>query len=165
VKAPSQSTPPAASTVLAGDQTVEANGDSDSSGWSEAFQVTASSSGAVNSIGVYLDAGNTATSMYAGIYSDAGGQPGSLIASGKVTSISASAWNRVTMTAPNGNVTAGKTYWIAILGQGGTLNFRDHRYGGGTSVLETQRTLTSLPATWSSSTVYHDCPLSAFATG
>ena len=72
----------AASVVLLGDQTVLPAGDSNSAGSAEAFKATATTTGTVATLSVYVDTGSTATTLIAGLYADAAGKPGALLGSG-----------------------------------------------------------------------------------
>jgi hypothetical protein len=114
----------AAGTPLAGDQTIYSFVDSNAAGHAEAFRATASASGTVTSLSVYVDSSSGGTSMVAGLYRDNGGTPGGLLAQGQLTH-PAAGWN--TVTVPAVNVTGGGVYWIAVLGPAGsgTLAFRD----------------------------------------
>jgi hypothetical protein len=126
----------------------------------EAFQTTATGCGKVTSLSVYLDASSTATKLVAGLYADASGHPGALIAQGSGTSLVAG-WNDIPITSAT--VTQGSPYWIAILGtQGGVAQFRDGS-SGCSSETSQQTNLTTLPQSWTSGTVYSSCPVSAFA--
>jgi beta-glucanase (GH16 family) len=148
----------ASPTVLIGDQTVEAVPDSNSPGGAEAFQSKAFGTGTVSSLVVYVDGASGATQLSAGIYADSGGSPGSLLSLGSSTTIKSAAWN--TIPIPPANVIAGTTYWIAILGTGGTLRFRDG--SGCTSVSSAQTNLTTLPSNWTTGSSWPSCPLSAY---
>jgi len=154
--------PPPPPGVLLGDQNVESGADSDSRGTAEAFQATASASGTVGTISIYLDTSSTASTMVAGIYADSGGHPGALIAQGSSSQLTAGAWN--TVTIPGAIVSAGTRYWIAILGtQSGTLHFRDGNTGC-KSETSKQTTLTALPSTWTTGSVWASCPLSGYGS-
>ena len=152
------------SVVLAGDQQIEPKTDSNSSGVAEAFQTTATAAGAASKLTIYLDAGSTGTGIQAGLYADAGGHPGALLASGALSSPRAGAWNDVALgTSPQ--IASGSKYWIAILATSGTLKYRDRCCGGGTlSETASPRTLSSLPTSWSTGSVYRDGPLSAYVS-
>ena len=97
---------------------------------------------------------------------DNGGHPGTLLASGSLVSPTAGAWNDVSIT-PSTAIAAGQSYWIALLGTGGVLNLQDECCGAqGSQPSETSSStsLSSLPATWSTGTVFpHDGPVSAYA--
>lgn len=155
-------TPPP-SGVLLGDQNVESQHDQNALGSAEAFQTTAAGTGTVSKLSLYLDAASTATKVTVGLYADNGsGHPGTLLTSASTTTVANGAWNEVAV--PPVGVTSGKTYWIALLGSGsGTIKFRD-TVGGCSSEASATTSLTALPATWTSGTRYHDCPLSAFGS-
>ena len=63
-------------------------------------------------------------------------------------------------------VTAGQTYWIAILSPTGALRFRDRTgVGAGASETSSQTTLTSLPAAWTTGSIFADGLVSAVGLG
>src|SRR6202008_1365786 len=135
---------PGSPSVLIGNQSIASGADSDSPGSSEAFQATAAATGTLGSLVIYLDSSSTATQLIAGIYADASGHPGTLLSQGNSTTLVASAWN--TVPIPAVSVSAGAPYWIAILGTGGTLRFRDG--SGCVSESSAQTTLSALPSNW-----------------
>lgn len=150
--------------VLVGTQQVLGAADYNPAGVAEAFRTTAGASGSVVTLSVYVDTGSTATSLVAGLYADGPGRPGALLAQGTLASPTAAAWNTVTL-GNSATVTAGAAYWIAILGPSGTLRYRDACCGGGTPAqLHTVKTLTTLPAAWTTGSVFADGPLSAYAS-
>jgi hypothetical protein len=150
--------------VVIGDQTVEPKADFNAAGTAEAFRFAASGSGQLASASVYVDSGSTATSLVVGVYSDSATHPGTLLAQGKLVSPAAAAWNVVAL-ASGASLTAGTNYWIALLGTGGTLRFRDRCCGGGTPAeVPAQLNLTTLPATWSTGARYSDGPASVYAS-
>jgi chitodextrinase len=152
-----------AATQLLGSSVLQASSDSDLAGQAEAFQTTAAASGTVASLSVYLDAGSTATKLVAGVYTDSSGRPGTLLGQASRSTPAAGAWNTLAFASPFA-VTSGQTYWIALLGAGGTLAFRDCQgcVSGG-AVSSSQTGLTALPASWSSGSVWNDGILSAYA--
>lgn len=152
---------PATRTVLFGNRAIESNIDSDSRGVVEAFQATATASGILGSITVYLDSTSTATTIHTGLYTDNSGHPGALLTQGSSTQLTSGSWNVIsTLGIP---IASGTKYWIAILGTtNGTLFFRDRHNGACKSETSQQTTLTTLPATWITGTVYADCPISAY---
>lgn len=144
-----------------GDTTVAAAVDTDGAGLAEAFQATASATGPVSALNVYLDPSSTARTVTLGLYTSAGTHPGSLLAQTAVTS-PVTGWN--TAAIPPLTVTAGTVYWIAALGTGGTLAFRDHCCGGGSPAENSAQTsLTALPATWSAGARWADGSASLYA--
>jgi outer membrane protein assembly factor BamB len=148
-------------TVLLGDQNIEAGHDSDTAGRAEAFRTTASGSGSVSRISVYVDASSSATKLTAGLYASSGTHPGALLGQGTLTTVAKGAWNDVAI--PAAQVVGGTAYWLAILSPAGTgtLQFRDSPHSG-TSETSLSGGLGSLPATWASGTGYTDGPLSAY---
>jgi len=158
--------PPPPTGFLLGDQTVEPKQDSNAAGLAEAFRTTASSSGTLTELRVYVDSGSVPSRLVAGIYADSGGRPGALLAQGTLTGPVSAAWNAVTV--PSTAVTAGATYWLAILSPNGTatLRFRDRCCGGGTAAeTSSQKTLATLPATWTTGRRYSDGPASIWGAG
>jgi outer membrane protein assembly factor BamB len=154
--------PPPSSGVLLGDQALESVVDSNPLGNSEAFQATATASGTVSKLSIYVDASSTAKTMVVGIYADSSGHPGALIAQGSSSQLTAGAWNSIPI--PGAIVSAGTPYWIAILGtQSGRLSYRD---GSAACVSETsgQTNLTALPSTWVTGQVWPSCPLSGYGS-
>jgi hypothetical protein len=69
----------AAGSILLGQQQVTPTPDSNSAGAAEAFMVSASVSGTVASLSVYVDASSKATKLIVGLYTDKSGTPGSLL--------------------------------------------------------------------------------------
>lgn len=148
-------------TVLMGDQTIESQLDYNSPGTAEAFLTTATASGTADMISFYLDAKSSATQVVIGVYTDAGGHPGALLAQAATSQPTTGTWN--TIALPNAVVTQGTNYWIAILGTSGTVRFHDRSHGC-TSETSSATNLTALPATWTAGSTYTDCPLSAYVS-
>jgi hypothetical protein len=148
--------------TLVGDTKTESFADNNSAGSAEAFQYTATATGAVTQMSVYVDTGNAATKLNVGLYSDKSGVPGSLLTSATITSPKAAAWN--TTTVPTASVTSGTKYWIAVLSPSGSgvVHFRDVASGGLTQA-SSQNNLAALPAAWSAGATYGNSPMSAYA--
>jgi hypothetical protein len=157
-----------ASAALVGDQTIESGADNNVAGVAEAFKATASATGTVTSLSVYVDSGSAATKLTAGLYADSGGHPGSLLAQGTLTAPVAASWNSVPLSASAG-VTSGTAYWIALLSPSGTgsLKFRDRCCAGtGTATeVSSSSALATLPATWATGSTSKDGPASAYGVG
>ena len=151
------------STVLLGTQNIIANRDFNSAGIAEAFQTTAVAGGSLSQISIYVDSGSSALNVLAGVYSDTAGAPGTLLTTGAITSPVAGAWNAISV--PAATIASGGKYWIAVLGTGGTLRFRDQSSGTCLSQLHRTTGLNTLPATWTAGSVFHDCPVSMFGSG
>ena len=149
--------------LLLGSQVVAAGKDENAAGVAEAFKATAVASGTVASMTVYVDSTSTATKLTVGLYANSGTHPGALLTQGTLSSPVAGAWN--TVQVPGAAVSSGTVYWIAVLGPTGTgtLRFRDIAVG---SAAETsaQSNLATLPAAWTTGSVYSNAPLSAYAS-
>ncbi len=160
-KAVATSSPPKR---LLGEQTLGSVSDSLPQGTAAAFQTTASVTGQITSLPVYVDTGSASTKLVAGLYADSSGRPGARLATGTLSSPKVGSWNTVLLPATK--VTAGTKYWIAILSTSGTLKFRG-RVGSTAQPSETSlsTSLTSLPRTWSTGTVSGNGPLSGYGAG
>jgi len=146
---------------LFGAQTIESQQDSNIQGMAEAFQTTGSASGTVGTITVYLDARSTAGKVYVGLYANDNGHPGALVTQGSGTQLRAGASN--TIGVSSAAITLRTKYWLAILGTtSGTPFFRDSSAGSCVNEASAQTTLTSLPANWTTGTVYPGCLFSAY---
>jgi outer membrane protein assembly factor BamB len=157
--------PAHAATVLFGDQAVEPGVDSNTPGSAEAFRTTGTTTGSLTSLSVYVDSTSTATGLVVGLYGNNGSHPGPLLARGSTPGApTRGAWNTVSVSPTA--ITAGTTYWIALLAPGGILKFRDKYCGCGTvSESSSQSTLSTLPANWTTGASYADGPVSAYGTG
>jgi hypothetical protein len=154
----------ASTTILVGKTSVQSLPDNDAAGSAEAFRYTAAASGNAGAISVYVDSGSAATNLIAGIYSNTSGHPGTLLGAGSLALPTASSWNTINFHSYPA-LTAGQTYWLAVLGTGGTLNFRDTDPGRGScSQNSAETTLSSLATTWSSGPTWTTCSVSAYVT-
>jgi hypothetical protein len=104
--------------------------------------------------------------MTIGLYADSGGNPSTLLTQATLALPTVGAWNRVAV--PAASVTAGQFYWIALLAPlnsgTGRLQFLDWM-GTGTPVRgSASKSLTALPATWTSSASANDGPASAYGS-
>ena len=150
-------------TVLFGDRTIQRTIGRTSPGRADAFPFAASRAGTVSAIHVYVDAHNRAKKLVVAVYSSRSGHPARRVASGTLSSPRAGSWNKVSVT--RANVRSSGRYWIAVLGQGGTLYFRDHNTGTCFGETSHKAHLASLPILWASQTRLHACRISAYATG
>lgn len=147
--------------ILVGTSGVRPQDDQNVAGAAEAFRTSASATGNVASLSVYVAANTTATSLRVGLYTNSNGHPGTLLTSGLKTGLTSGAVNDVSV--PSTAVTSGTTYWIALLGAGGTLRFRDQA-NGGASEMHSVTGLSTLPTAWSSGAAYTDGNLSAYGS-
>jgi Domain of unknown function (DUF4082)/Bacterial Ig-like domain/Bacterial Ig domain len=150
--------------AVLGENIVETQLDSAALGESEAFPVTANTTTTVSSLTIYLDASATVGKLAVGLYTDSPGHPKTLLAQGSSATLTRGAWN--TISIPAVSVTAGTRYWIALLGTtSGNLVFRDNPAGTCISETSSQKTLTALPATWTTGQTWGgSCPLSAYGS-
>jgi hypothetical protein len=162
---PAPPAPPTAVTLF-GAETILPSADNNVAGSAEAFRITASASGSLTTLRVFVDAPSAATTLIAGLYTDNAGHPGTLLTQGTLNNPTNDQWNNVTV--PAASLTAGTVYWVALLSPAGsgTLAFRD-RCCGGADPSETSQegNLTSLPAAWTTGTVFHDGPVASVGIG
>ena len=151
----------ASATPLIGETAVESHFDSVNAGEAEAFRVQANASAFTGVAHIYIDPHNGARTLSVGLYGNANGHPGTLLSNGSISTVQGGTWNAVPLTSVS--LTSGTTYWLAILGEHGTLRYRDRRGGPCPSETEAQ-SLGSLPSTWRTGSLYADCPLSGYVT-
>jgi hypothetical protein len=153
--------------ILAGAIDLQANADSDTGGTAEAFQATANGAGAPTRIGLYVDDPNQTSVILLGLYSDAGGQPGQLLAQGTLQGLGVGhgQWHEAALS-PSPTLAAGQPYWIAVLSPKGKgpVGFRDTA-GGTASVVSASTTLKALPTSWTSGASFANSPIAAYLTG
>jgi PKD domain len=150
-------------TTLLGDTAVETHGDYLRAGHAKAFSFQASISSSGELAHVYLAGRNSARTVNIGLYSNVAGSPGSLLGSGTITNAQSGAWNTVSLT-PTALV-GGATYWLAVLGENGTLRFNDRSNGPCVSQADAQTGLQALASSWSAGGTSSTCPISAYVTG
>ena len=150
--------------VLFGDMNQANYADSNAAGTAQAFQFVANTAGSASDIDVYVNNGSTASTLSVGLYSDANGKPGSLVASGSLKSPKAKAWNDVKLGSSQ-TIVQGDGYWIALLGTGGKLNYLDTTSGTASSYVDSSTGLSSLPQTFSAGAEYKVSPVSAYVNG
>ncbi len=150
-------------TVMIGDQVVESYLDKNPAGRAEAFPAIANSTGSVGIISLYLDPTSGTGPVSVGLYADSGSDhPGTLLGQGSTSSPVAGNWNQIPIT-PSGSITAGTRYWIAVLGtQATSPYFHDRQTTVCHSETTPQTNLTTLPATWSTGTIWNTCYISAY---
>jgi hypothetical protein len=150
---PATTTPPppppstSAPAGFVGDNAIEPTADPSGVGVAEANRFSATTTGPVGSISIYLDAANRSTSFALGIYADASGVPGALLTQGRSTTVQNGAWNSVSI--PAYSLSAGTPYWLARLSlAGGDLVTRVNPSQPNPDRADTRANLT-LPATFS----------------
>jgi hypothetical protein len=128
----------------------------------EGFRFRARASGLTAKVLLYIDRRSTARTVVVGLNRDADGRPGPLLSTGSLSAPHRGAWNTVSL-APS-RVVTGRTYWLTVLGRGGTLRRRNHRRGRCASAASVQAHLTELPFSGSTGRVraHPACPVSAY---
>jgi hypothetical protein len=150
------------SAVLLGEEGVQRYADGLSAGQAEAFPFQARASGVTAVAHVYIDSQNTATHLIVGLYSAAGGRPAALLTAGSLAFPLAGAWNAVPVA--DVGLTSGTSYWLAVLGTGGTLRYRDRLTGSCQGVTSAQTNLAALASAWRTGKSWWTCPVSAYVT-
>ena len=148
---------------LVGDADVAGTVDSDAAGTAEAFSTKAGSSGQLTRLHLYVDASSTATQAVVGIYTNKSGHPKALLEQTTISNLTPGSWNYADVPATA--LTAGQSYWIAVLSPtgGGNLGFRDV-VAGGSSQTSAKHNLTALPASWSTDGASDSSSLSAYGS-
>ena len=149
--------------ILLGEQTLEPTVGDDLVGTVEAFAFRAHRSGTAASISVYLVRRTRATTLFAGLYSSSHGRPHFLMTSGLLRSPKSGAWNSVAVRSAR--LQSGRTYWLAVLGKGGAIAFRDRGGALCTGERASIRKLRSLPGTWPAGSQSRICRISAYVKG
>jgi hypothetical protein len=152
-----------ASTVLLGDGVaVGSRSDRLDSGEAQAFRLRTRTSGVTDLARLYLDSGGTASAVVVGVYNNAGGRPGSLLSEGSGSSLRGRAWNTVAITPTR--LIAGRAYWLAVLGVGGTLRYLGSADKPCLRATSTRADLRGLPGHWRTGGVRAraNCPISAY---
>ena len=152
--------------TLVGTSTLGPTPDSNPAGTAEALRVQATGTGSLAFLSAFLNFGADTTKMTIGLYSDSAGNPATLLTQATLALPTPGAWNRVAV--PPASVTSGQFYWIALLAPlnsgTGRLQFLDWM-GSGTPVRgSASKSLTALPATWTSSASANDGPASAYGS-
>ncbi len=118
--------------------------------------------GVAGALSVYVRPGNTAKQIVAGLYSDNGSRPGSRLTSTSGSVGHSGRW--LTLSLPGTTIAKGRTYWIALLGERGTLELATEGQAGCRSVTERGAALTSLPRAWKTGPATATC-ISAYVSG
>ena len=149
--------------MIFGNARVEAGVGRAPAGLAEAFPFKDHSRGVATSIRVYIDAQNRAGNLFVGLYSNKDGHPHSRIASGSRRLPKAGAWNAIAIRPVA--VRPGRTYWLVLLGERGTLSFRMRSHGACRRDLSDRSHMRSMPSSWKRGPHRSGCPLSAYVIG
>ena len=131
-------------------------------GRAEAFRFVEQQGGAARAISIYVTAPSTSKTLLAGLYTDGGSSPLSLLASGS-SSVSKNGQS-VTVAIKRTALTQGGAYWIAVLGKRGTLATRARPGASCQGVTERTARLAALPQQWKAGTSLKEC-ISAYVRG
>ena len=148
--------------VVLGSNVIAPLGDSDAPGEAEAFRYQATSTASITRLALYLDPSNTAKQVVVGIYSDASGQPGTLLAQSTLANPKAGQWNLVDVAPVQ--VNSSGAYWLALLAPNGgnPVSFRDVPNGGAAQT-SASKNLSSLPTRWSAGDIWASSPAAFYA--
>ena len=132
-----------------------------------AFGFTDAVAGTALEISVYVAPGNAATvssakAIVVGLYADARGRPGLLLASGSARVAAGGGW--VTAAIRGTTLVPGHAYWTAVLGTGGTLTLRAGSSAACKSTVTGEPRLAALPRAWAASAPSTDC-VTAYVSG
>ncbi len=159
--------PPGTWAPALGSADVQSSVDSNPPGTAEAFTYTASRDASADTFHLYLDQGNDANLVVAGVYDDDDGEPGTLLSTGRSRALRGGEWNAIPLGTPVG-LEAGEHYWLTLLGPShvGPIRFRDLPTGTGEATrISAQDNLTArcgLPQRWSSGGAFTNSPASAY---
>jgi hypothetical protein len=131
-------------------------------GSADAFRFTEKVAGTARAISVYVTTPSTSKTLVAGLYTDGGGVPSVLLATGSASVPKSGRW--VTVPIARTSLTQGGFFWIAVLGKNGTLDPGGRRSASCRAVTERQAGLTALPRRWSPGAALNDC-ISAYVSG
>ena len=148
--------------VLLGQRRIWPSEGQEPAGVALGFAFRAGLTGEISSVHVYLDTSNRARRLMVALYSNSGCRPGSRLTHGSLAirltrphrgrrSPSAGAgkgdgWRVVEV--PGVRIASGRTYWLVVLGAGGTLRFREESSKRCTSQASPDRHLRSMPKSW-----------------
>lgn len=150
-------------TRLLGDPAVERHVDTMRAGRARAFRISRARAGTVTAVRVYVDRRSRARTLTVGLYADRKGRPGRRLAQASHRKPRHRAWT--TLRVHSVKVASGRRYWIALLGRGGKLAFRDRRSGSCVSVRSAHGGLRGLPRVWRGGRRARACPVSGYLTG
>lgn len=150
--------------LLVGNKTLGSTSISIPKGMATAFQTTATSTGMVNTITVYVDQNSSPTRLAAGIYTDNNGHPGQLIKGyDDIGAAKSGTWN--TIQVPAIEIAAGQKYWIAVLSPDGLINLRTNASVSAPNETSGSANQTGLPNLWVTGAISTGGSLSSYGAG
>jgi hypothetical protein len=132
-------------------------------GLAQGFPIRSRATGSVSSISVYTGQQNRATKLNVALYSDHSCRPGVRLTAGSRLLPKAGRWNRVSVHPAS--VRSGASYWLVVLGTGGTLDIRRSITKGCGTEFARQASLRPQRLLWRMSGAPRACPISAYAAG
>ena len=99
---------------LAGTDVVGTNVSSAAPGEAEVYRTTATTTGRATALRLRLASTSAASALVLGLYADSGGQPTTLLASGRLATPAAGQWAEVPLSG-GPVLTSGQAYWIGLL--------------------------------------------------
>ncbi len=153
---------------IAGSDVVGSNVSEALPGGAEVYRTTATAAGRATALRLHLAPTSTASALVLGIYADSGGEPASLLGSGRISAPAAGQWAEVPL-ANGPQLVAGQAYWISLLNPSdatGTLRWHDRAGGGGGAErTSADNPHASLPGAWTTAASWSDGPLSGYVMG
>ena len=147
--------------MLLGDRSVERAVGQAPAGLVRAFPFRSKTSGTATTIRVYVSAHNRARRILAAIYSAGACGPGSRLT---VASVAAKPGRWDVIKVRPIAIQSGRTYWLALLGSGGTLALRE-RNTQSCSREPQESHAAALPVVWTKGLSGTGCEISAFVAG
>lgn len=145
--------------LLGGNGRIAGNADASAAGAAEAYAFEAQASGPAQWVAVYVDSDNRAKAIHVALYTDAHGRPATLLTSGATAHPAAGGWNDIGVK--RAQLERRSRYWLAVLGTGGAVAYRDRTGHPCSSEASAQAGLTAFPQTWRSGRRWPTCTLSA----
>lgn len=151
------------SSLLFGSTAVAPTRDTARAGSAQAFAFLNRTAGTAHAIVVYLDHRSRARRLMVGLYAGSR-HPGHRVTLGVLGGRPrAGTWNVIPVATAF--VSANTRYWIAVLGQAGTLDLREITGHGCKGQRSYARALPGMPATWRGGRLRSGCRLSAYVVG
>jgi hypothetical protein len=147
--------------LLLGNARLESHHDTLGAGRWAAFRFRASAGGSGRWVNLFVDRRTRSKSVQIAIYRDSHGHPGARMTSGSKRAPVAGGWNHIAVKAVR--LVRGHDYWLAIVGTGGSLSYRDRTKGSCDSYQSAHQGLGALPMHWTGRVKLHRCALSATA--
>jgi hypothetical protein len=132
--------------VMLGKDTLEPQYGHLVAGRAEAFRLRAHHSGFAARARIYIDRTSSAQTVMVGVYDNSHGQPGSLLSAGSVFAPRGGSWATVSLSPAR--LVSSRAYWLTILGEDGTLRFRDRHGRRCAKDRNAEAGLSELPVSW-----------------